>query len=71
MKAQNKTGSGKAEKKGIFSGLVSKLIGKKNYYKIMPRALLAQNTMVQPTPNHLVGFLKQSLNTVLQMHDNI
>ena len=28
MKAQNKTGSGKADKKGIFSGLVSKVIGK-------------------------------------------
>ena len=28
MKAQNKTGSGKANKKGIFSGLVSKVIGK-------------------------------------------
>ena len=28
MKSQNKTGSGKAEKKGAFSGLVTKLIGK-------------------------------------------
>ena len=26
MKAQNKTGKGKSEKKGIFSGLVTKLI---------------------------------------------
>ena len=67
MKAQNKTGSGKAEKKGIFSGLVSKLIGKKNYYNAS--SPFSPNTKVQPNPNHKVGFLKQSLDTVLQMHD--